>query len=115
MLREVIEQVSGKDYISYTQNHVLGPMGITDMSCEREDTDPTLYYNTVGDPGYLWGGVVCLGYQSRPVLGERALQYCTYRSLYEPNAKCVLSGRQRLLFGLDPHRWSHWHTPLAQR
>ncbi|HEX9646998.1 MAG TPA: serine hydrolase domain-containing protein [Alphaproteobacteria bacterium] len=55
LLREVIEQVSGMDYIDFVQDNVLGPMGITDMACEPEDTDPTLYYNTIGDPGYLWG------------------------------------------------------------
>jgi CubicO group peptidase (beta-lactamase class C family) len=56
MLREVIEQVSGLDYIDFVEGNVLGPMGIAGMSCEPEGTDPTLYYNTVGDPGYLWGG-----------------------------------------------------------
>lgn len=46
MLGIIIEAVSGEDYESYVQDHVLTPMGITHMSCEQIDTAPTLYYNT---------------------------------------------------------------------
>jgi len=58
LLREVIEQVSGVDYIAYVQQKVLQPMGILTMSCERDQTNPALYYNTIGDPGFLWGDYV---------------------------------------------------------
>lgn len=58
LLREVIEQVSGLDYIEFVQQKVLQPMGILTMSCERDQTNPALYYNTIGDPGFLWGNYV---------------------------------------------------------
>jgi CubicO group peptidase (beta-lactamase class C family) len=54
LLREVVEQVSAGSYIDYVQTNVLAPMGVVGMSCEKEDVDPTLYYNTLGDAGYLW-------------------------------------------------------------
>jgi CubicO group peptidase (beta-lactamase class C family) len=55
ILREVVESVSGQSYQSYVLANVLTPMGITEMSCEVEDTDPTLYYNTILNPGTSWG------------------------------------------------------------
>jgi CubicO group peptidase (beta-lactamase class C family) len=58
LLREIIEQVSGLDYIEYVQQNVLHPMGILTMSCERDQTNPALYYNTIGDPGFLWGDYI---------------------------------------------------------
>jgi len=55
LLREVVESVSGQSYQEYVLNEVLGPMGIAGMSCEVEDSAPTLYYNTILNPGTAWG------------------------------------------------------------
>ncbi len=54
LLREVIEAVSGMDYVDYVQTRVLQPMGIA-ASCMPQPVDPTLYYNTIQDPGKAWG------------------------------------------------------------
>jgi CubicO group peptidase (beta-lactamase class C family) len=58
LLREVIEQVTGVDYIDYVEANVLHPMGITDMSCEQDDVDPARYYNTIQQPGTTFGDYV---------------------------------------------------------
>jgi CubicO group peptidase (beta-lactamase class C family) len=58
LLREVIEQVSGMDYVAYVQQKILQPMGLPTVSCERDAVNPALYYNTIGDPGFLWGNYV---------------------------------------------------------
>lgn len=54
LLRQVIEVVTGMDYVEYVQDRILEPMGI-DMDCMPEASEPTLYYNTLGDPGASWG------------------------------------------------------------
>lgn len=56
LLRKVIEHVSGMNYIDYVQTKVLDPSGINGMSCEPDVFLPTLYYNTLNQPGFLWGG-----------------------------------------------------------
>lgn len=55
LLREVIEHVSGMDYVDYVQTKVLTPMGITGMSCKPDTVKPALYYNTIGSAGKSWG------------------------------------------------------------
>jgi CubicO group peptidase (beta-lactamase class C family) len=51
LLRRIIDHVSGTDYTSYIQSNILNPMTISTMSCERDTSDPTMYYPT--SPNYL--------------------------------------------------------------
>ncbi|MBD2741480.1 serine hydrolase domain-containing protein [Coleofasciculus sp. FACHB-1120] len=55
LLREVIEKVSGQNYVSYVQTEILSKMTIANMSCQPDVNNPTLYYNTSKTPGKLWG------------------------------------------------------------
>jgi len=55
ILREVIEAVSGMDYMDYVQSKILTPAGIFDMNCTPDAVDPALYYNTIGSAGKNWG------------------------------------------------------------
>lgn len=55
LLREVIEKISGQNYVNYVQSQILSKMTISDMSCKPDVNNPTLYYNTSKTPGYLWG------------------------------------------------------------
>ena len=55
LLREVIEKVSGQNYVNYVQSQILSKMTIADMSCKPDVNNPTLYYNTSKTLGYSWG------------------------------------------------------------
>jgi CubicO group peptidase (beta-lactamase class C family) len=55
LLREVIEKVSGQNYVNYVQSQILNKMTIADMSCKPDVNNPTLYYNTSKTLGYSWG------------------------------------------------------------
>ena len=48
VLREVIEHVSGSTYVDYVQSELLGPSGLSSLSCAPGTSNPTLYY-TDGD------------------------------------------------------------------
>jgi CubicO group peptidase (beta-lactamase class C family) len=56
LLRLVVEELSNQSYVTYVQNSVLAPMGITGMSCTPDTSKPTLYYrrNQASGAGYLW-------------------------------------------------------------
>jgi len=56
LLRMVIEELSGTDYVTYVRSNVFAPMGITDMTCAPDATKPTLYYkkDQTSGAGYLW-------------------------------------------------------------
>jgi CubicO group peptidase (beta-lactamase class C family) len=125
LLREVIESVSGQSYQSYVQEKLLTPMGITNMSCEVEDTDPTLYYNTILNPGTSWGdfpSCSAFGWYASAVDLARFLVHFRYNTvLSSPSAQTMLNdcpdpggtssyclGWQRSTGGaLGTH---HWHS-----
>ncbi|MGF1640795.1 MAG: serine hydrolase domain-containing protein [Rhodospirillales bacterium] len=58
LLREVVEQVTGIDYVDYVEANILQPMGIAAMSCEEDDVEPARYYNTIQGPGTTFGDYV---------------------------------------------------------
>lgn len=64
LLRQVIEHVSGMDYVTYVKTKILAPMGINTMSCTPDAVAPALYYNTIGSAGKLWGdyAATCAAY-----------------------------------------------------
>lgn len=56
LLRMVVEELSGQSYVTYVRNSVLGPMGITGMTCTPDTSSPTLYYkyNVFNQAGAFW-------------------------------------------------------------
>lgn len=55
LLREVVEKVTGQNYVNYVQSEILSKMTISNMSCKPDVNNPTLYYNTDQTIGKLWG------------------------------------------------------------
>lgn len=56
LLRMVIEDLSGTNYVTYVRNTILAPMGISAMTCAPDASKPTLYYkhNVVNQAGAFW-------------------------------------------------------------
>ena len=96
LLREVIEQVTGGDYIDYVQANILQPMGITEMSCEKDAVDPARYYNTIQDPGTTFGDYVsscsAYGWYASAVNLARFLAHFRFNTVLSPASQDQMLG-----------------------